>query len=547
MFLLKSLLGSLGYRATRHGRVRGLSGRELRPGPLLLERLEDRLCLSQWSEPANVDALEPMVNSASTEWTPALSPDGLSLYFSSNRPRLSGIPTEIWVSQRASLTDPWGPAQKLGPTINYPDSYAYSPDFSPDGHRLFFETKRPGGFADYGDIWVSWRDDIHDDFGWQAPVNLGPGVNMAIGSLFQSSGPAYFEDRSTGITTLYFNSDRPHGGNYHIFASTLQQDGTFGPAVLVPELNSTYSDQSPAIRSDGLEMFITSNRPGALGDGYNIWVSRRASTLDPWSMPVEVGDPISIAGFQVADAALSSDGNTMIFASDRPGGFGGDGDFGGGDIWMSTRLPLVADHFTLSAAPSTTAGQTVPLSLTAWDNYGNIVTDYTGTVAFASSDPQAKLPASYTFTTADHGTHAFEAVLVKAGAQSINVTDTAGDVIGARVGIAVNPAAAARFLISAAATAVSGAPFDITVTALDAYGNIDTNYQGTVSFSTTDPDPGVVLPADYTLTTGDGGDNGVHTFSGEVILLTLGDLTLTVTDPASGITGSATVTVGPGT
>jgi hypothetical protein len=99
-----------------------------------------------------------------------------------------------------------------------------------------------------------------------------------------------------------------------------------------------------------------------------------------------------------------------------------------------------------------------------------------------------------------------------------------------------------RFQITAASTAVSGTPFDITVTALDASGNIDTTYQGTVTFSTTDPDPGVILPADYTFTTG----NSVHTFSGGVTLVTVGNQTLTATDKASGITGTVTVTVGPG-
>src|SRR5439155_11624552 len=103
-----------------------------------------------------------------------------------------------------------------------------------------------------------------------------------------------------------------------------------------------------------------------------------------------------------------------------------------------------------------------------------------------------------------------------------------------------------RFVITAPATAVSGTPFDVTVTALDPAGNIDTNYQGTVTFSTTDADSGVALPADYTFTTGDGGDNGVHTFSGGVLLVTVDDQTLTVTDTVSGIAGSATITVGPG-
>jgi hypothetical protein len=42
------------------------------------------------------------------------------------------------------------------------------------------------------------------------------------------------------------------------------------------------------------------------------------------------------------------------------------------------------------------------------------------------------------------------------------------------------------------------------------------------------------------------GDNGVHTFSGGITLVTMGDQTLTVTDKVSGVAGSATITVGPG-
>jgi streptogramin lyase len=99
-----------------------------------------------------------------------------------------------------------------------------------------------------------------------------------------------------------------------------------------------------------------------------------------------------------------------------------------------------------------------------------------------------------------------------------------------------------HLLITASRTAIAGTPFDITLTALDLYGNMDTAYQGTVTFSTTDPDNRVVLPAEYTFTTG---DNGVHTFPGGVILVTVGDQTLIVSDAVSGITGSVTVTVGP--
>jgi sugar lactone lactonase YvrE len=99
-----------------------------------------------------------------------------------------------------------------------------------------------------------------------------------------------------------------------------------------------------------------------------------------------------------------------------------------------------------------------------------------------------------------------------------------------------------RLHITAASSAVSGATLSLTVTALDPNGNIDTSYQGAVSFSTTDADPGVLMPADYTFTTG---DNGAHTFSSGVTVNTVGNQTLTVTDTVSGTTGSITMTVVP--
>jgi hypothetical protein len=67
-----------------------------------------------------------------------------------------------------------------------------------------------------------------------------------------------------------------------------------------------------------------------------------------------------------------------------------------------------------------------------------------------------------------------------------------------------------------------------------------------VTFSTTDPDSGVVLHANYTFTSGVGGDNGVHTFPGGVTLITAGSQPLTVTDTASGVSGNITIAVGAG-
>jgi hypothetical protein len=103
-----------------------------------------------------------------------------------------------------------------------------------------------------------------------------------------------------------------------------------------------------------------------------------------------------------------------------------------------------------------------------------------------------------------------------------------------------------HFLITASSTAAAATPFDVALMAVDVYGNVDPTYQGTVTFSTTDPDSGVALPADYTFTAGVGGDNGVRTFPGGVTLITVGAETLTVTDTGIGMSGNITITVGAG-
>jgi sugar lactone lactonase YvrE len=113
------------------------------------------------------------------------------------------------------------------------------------------------------------------------------------------------------------------------------------------------------------------------------------------------------------------------------------------------------------------------------------------------------------------------------------------------VGVALDlgaPGVAVFFAVAAPVSVPSGTAFDLTLTAADPYGNIDVNYQGTVTFSTSDTDPGIVLPANYTFTAD---DRGVHTFSGGVMLITPGDQSVTVTDTASGMTRSVTVTVVP--
>ena len=276
------------------------------------------------SAPVN---LGPVINSALNDQQPAISKDGLSLYFASNRSGgLGGF--DMYVSQRASVDDPWSSPLNLGPTVNT-GSNEGNPAFSRDEHLMFFQSDRPGGLGGI-DLWVSRREHTHDDFGWQPPVNLGAGVNTAAGD----QAPSYFENEEEDVPQLYFASDRPGGlGALDIYLSEQMADGSFGPAVLVTDLSSPRGDSRPSIRHDGLEIFFQSNRVGSIGLSNDLWVATRDSTLDAWSTPVNLGPTINTA-FSEQNPYLSSDGKTLFFASDRPGGFGGP------DLYMTTRAKL---------------------------------------------------------------------------------------------------------------------------------------------------------------------------------------------------------------
>lgn len=282
---------------------------------------------SDWSDPAH---LGTVVNTQHAEAYPAVSPDGLSLYFTGGNKLGGSGGRDLFVTRRASMHEPWGTPQNLGSRINT-SGHDNNARLSRDGHRLYFSSNRAGGFGGF-DLYVSRRRDSRDDFGWQAPINLGPAVN----STADEWDATLFEEDRTGTQFLYFTSAR--AGTTDIYVSTLQDDETFGPGVLVQELSSPANEEQPVISRDGLEMFIASDRAGSLGF-HDFWVARRASIDDAWSVPENLGAPIN-GPTNDRGASLSFDGATLYFSSAcitscRAGTIGTMY-----DLWMTTRSKL---------------------------------------------------------------------------------------------------------------------------------------------------------------------------------------------------------------
>ena len=188
-------------------------------------------------------------------------------------------------------------------------------------------------------------------------------------------------------------------------------------------------------------------------------------------------------------------------------------------------------HFSVTTPANVTAGSAFNVTVTALDASNAPVTGYTGTVHFTSSSA-GTLPSDYTFVAGDNGSHTFSVTLTSTGSQSITATD--GGITGS-ANTTVAPRPATHFSVTAPANVTSGAPFNVTVTALDSTNAPVTGYTGTVHFTSSSAG---TLPSDYTFV---GGDNGSHTFS--VTLTSTGAQSITATD--GGITGSANTIVAP--
>jgi peptidoglycan-associated lipoprotein len=158
---------------------------------------------SKWSTPVPVEG----INSDFEEGTPTFSSDYRELYFTrceAGKRERKGC--EIMYSKRTG--DKWSEPKNLG---ILPDSVvAAHPALSPDGLTLYFVSDIQGGYGKK-DIWKSTRAREGDN--WSKPVNLGPDINTPGDELFpycREDGILYFSsDGQIGMGGLDIFSATP--------------------------------------------------------------------------------------------------------------------------------------------------------------------------------------------------------------------------------------------------------------------------------------------------------------------------------------------------
>jgi hypothetical protein len=256
---------------------------------------------------------------------PTLTSDMLEIFFTTNREGTAS--SDIWFAQRASAGAPFGtPAPVQG--VNS-DAYETSSAISGDGLTLWFGSDRAGGSGDV-DIWVCERPTRSAR--WSTPMNL-VGLNSTASEIPRPPGQHGLVMRmaSTKLTAL-----NPAEGNYQSYWTTRASPGSpFGAPVAIPELAyKDRSTVDAFLTGDGLTLFFSSapvptpfandgggappvNQTDAGVAKSDLFVAFRRSTDEPFAFTQPLSDLNTT--FDERDPWLSPDGTVFYFTSDRDG------------------------------------------------------------------------------------------------------------------------------------------------------------------------------------------------------------------------------------
>jgi hypothetical protein len=269
-----------------------------------------------WSEPVNVG---PVINSDEYDCSISFSADWKRLILASNRHGTHGC-IDVWYSWWDDESESWTVPVNCGISINT-SLDDRDPCISADGNEIYYSAwGRPGGCGSW-DLWVSTWDSVNGY--WGVPENLGPSVNYP--------GMDWMPFITPDGNKVYFSSNRYPGG---IFVSE-QTGGEWGiPTWLGPNVNVDCYEEDPAVTADGNVLYfvrwIVEEGTGVIP---RIWVSYWTET--DWGPSFMLPPSINYPGFTARGPWITPDGRKLYFSGGlRPG------DLGGGDIWVSERIPI---------------------------------------------------------------------------------------------------------------------------------------------------------------------------------------------------------------
>jgi len=230
------------------------------------------------------------------------------------------LPAVVAQSAKLPVTaDNVAQIQNIG-AVNTPYS-EYTPFITADEHFLYFQSNRPGGVGESGDfdLWYAENEVTEGAPRFRAAANVGLPVNSGY-----FDGHPTLRKLPSGDYEMYFASfgeDGRPGPQLTNLYYTIQRDGKWSVPEPVVEINTDFHDRMPSISQDGHYLFFSSDRPGGFGRD-DIWVSEYDFAAKRWGKPRNAGRTINTPSSEVTPA-IHSDNITLYFSSDRAGGAGG--------------------------------------------------------------------------------------------------------------------------------------------------------------------------------------------------------------------------------
>lgn len=293
--------------------------------------------------------LGPKINTIYPEYSPAVSLDGSSLYFTSRRQwknqetdefrdeKYNQFPEDIYVTysdeSRTTFTDPT--------RINFCQPKTNEASISVSSDERIIYTYEDG--VGNGDIFYS--DFSNNKFSEMKHFDT-KGVNTKFWETHVSVTPDGQQ--------MYFASDRTGGyGKRDIYRIVKLPNGEWSdPINLGPTINTADDEDSPFIAIDNKTLYYASNGEMSMG-WFDIFVSIRDEE-GTWSNPINVGYPINSTGDDIF-YTTTFDGLTGYLTSFRKGGLGEK------DIYqVDNKYSAIANAAVLKGVIRTKDGSQIP-------------------------------------------------------------------------------------------------------------------------------------------------------------------------------------------
>lgn len=265
-----------------------------------------------WTEPvalveANLDTAE--------EWSPTLSPDGLTLYFGRVRSEDSYY-GRLFQATRAEPTSHFTSITEVPGSLNDSPAHVYSQWVSPDGQRIYYTYQPDGVFS----LWVSERPST------SAPWTVARDLSHLNQLADRLQTPRLTPDERT----IFFSASDVGGemGGYDIWMATRpDRKASFDDPVNLVSVNTASNDVHAFVSADGRALYFASDRNGP----YQLFVARRDDPEGPF------GEPLHLTLFDTPEGdssfpCLARNGSEFYFMHETVG------DRPTRDIWISYRI-----------------------------------------------------------------------------------------------------------------------------------------------------------------------------------------------------------------